>query len=48
MLCIGIIATSLGLLVLAGNDRSFRLPPRHERRHSATEPRRPRGEELLG
>ncbi|MBK1837203.1 hypothetical protein JHL17_07240 [Azospirillum sp. YIM B02556] len=48
MLCIGMIAVSLGLLVLVGSDRSFRLPPRHEGRYSAAVPHRPKGEEVLG
>ncbi|CAO3455228.1 hypothetical protein [Azospirillum largimobile] len=47
MLCIGIVAASLGLLLLVGSDRSFQLPVRHERRQRTTR-HRPRGEELLG
>lgn len=47
MLCIGIVAVSLGLLLLVGSDSNFQLPPRRERRQPAT-PYRPKGEELLG
>ncbi len=47
MLCIGLVAASLGLLLLVGSDRNFQLPPRHERRQRTT-PHQPKGEELLG
>lgn len=48
MLCIGIVAGSLGLLLLVGSDRSFRIHSRHEPYRPSTAARRPRGEELLG
>lgn len=47
MLCIGIVAASLGLLLLIGSDRSFQIHSRHEPYRPAA-PRRPQGEELLG
>ncbi|WP_188092394.1 hypothetical protein [Azospirillum sp. B21] len=48
MLCIGIVAASLGLLLLVGSDRSFQIHTRHEAHRPAASPYRPRGEELLG
>ncbi|HYF89238.1 hypothetical protein [Azospirillum sp.] len=48
MLCIGIVATSLGLLLLVGSDRSFQIHTRHEAYQPTASPRRQRGEELLG
>ena len=48
MLCIGIVAASLGLLLLVGSDRSFQIHTRHEAYQPTASPHRPRGEELLG
>lgn len=48
MLCIGIVAASLGLLLLVGSDRSFQIHSRHEPYRPAAPRRRPQGEELLG
>ena len=48
MLCIGIVAASLGLLLLVGSDRSFQIQTRHEPHRPTAASRRPQGEELLG
>ncbi len=48
MLCIGIVAASLGLLLLVGSDRSFQIHTRREPHRPTTDLHRPRGEELLG